>query len=185
MSVEELSISQAPLADALKKTSPKTANILASIALFATANTVLISLVSTSRLLLGLSRNQIIPPFFSLLRPSNGVPWIATLTISFFATLFIYIGRVEVLASISSFATLSAFLAVHIALISLRFKDPDHLRPFKIPWSFFKMPLTAFFGSIITIWLIFQFNAQVYMIGGLVILISSLLLIFIHLFPTK
>jgi amino acid transporter len=185
LTIDELSHSQAPLADALLKTSSQAANILASIALFATANTVLISLVSSSRILLGLSRNNVVPSLFSLLRTKNGVPWVATLTISFFSTLFIYLGNLEVLASVSSFSSLIAFLAVHIALLRLRHTQPALVRPFKIPFSLFNYPITALLGTFITIWLILQFNARVYIIGSSLILISSLTLWLIHIFSKK
>ncbi len=181
MTLKELSTSPAPLADALRNIHPQTASVLASIALFATANTVLIAIVSTSRLLLGLSRNNIIPSLFSLLRQTNGTPWVSTLTIALAATFFILSFKIETLAGISSFATLIAFFSVHLSLIVLRFSHPNIDRPFKIPFSLFHVPLSPFFGLLVTLWLIFQFEKKVYQIGLTILFFLSLFLYFVEL----
>lgn len=176
--VDELVKSKAPLADALRPISLKIAGALAGIALFATANTVLISLVTTSRILYGMARDGALPKAFSRLLKKKQTPWFSAMITFVFASALLPLNKVEVLASISSFATMIAFGAVHIALIVLRVRDPSCKRPFRVPFSVKGVPLLPVLGGITTVFLLLQFDKSVYIIGGgfmLAIIASQLL----------
>ena len=60
----ELASSEAPLALAIQKAWPRATNVLSAIAIFATANTVLISLIGSSRLAFSMGRDGKSPRFF-------------------------------------------------------------------------------------------------------------------------
>ena len=60
----ELASSEAPLALAIQKAWPRATNVLSAIAIFATANTVLISLIGSSRLAFSMGRDGESPRFF-------------------------------------------------------------------------------------------------------------------------
>lgn len=166
MPIEQLITSEAPLSDALVPTSKKLAGALGAIALFATANTVLISLVTSSRVLLGMARDSSLPTVFAKVSLKRRTPWFAALFSLLVAALLLPLGEVEILASISSFSTMVAFLSVHIALIGLRLSSPHISRPFRIPLSIGSLPLLPILGLITTIFLLLQFEKTVYMIGG-------------------
>lgn len=164
--LEKLIISEAPLSDALTTISPRMAGMLGAIALFATANTVLISLVTCSRILLGMSRDSSLHVSFSQLSSKRKTPWFAILICLIAATFLLPLGEVDTLANISSFSTMAAFLSVHIALIRLRFIEPNIPRPFRIPLNFYSLPLIPTIGFILTAILLLQFEKTVYLIGG-------------------
>ena len=173
--IEKLTQSTAPLSDAIYPISPKIAGALGGIALFATANTVLIALATTSRILYGMGKDQAIASSFARLHEKRRTPWFADVVTCIMAIALLSLGKVEVLASISSFATMVAFVAVHVALIILRFQRPDQIRPFSVPISFKKIPVLPVIGGVTTIILTLQFEKTVYVVGSvfLVIIIFS------------
>lgn len=173
--VEQLAKSSAPLSDAIRPLSKKAAGALGGIALFATANTVLISLITASRILFGMSRDGSLPKRFSLISQQRGTPWFAALVSVVIASLLVPLGSVEVLAAISSFATMVAFTVVNTALTVLRFQKPDVHRPFKSPLSIGKIPILPVLGGLTSVFLLFQFEASVYQVGGgfLIFIVAS------------
>jgi APA family basic amino acid/polyamine antiporter len=164
--INELLQSAAPLSDAIRPLSPRVAGVIAGIALFATANTVLISLVTTSRILFGMARESAIPKKISLLSKTRKTPWVAAILSFVVASALLPLGKVEVLASISSFATVSAFVLVNIALILLRFKRPLVHRPFVTPWSIKSVPVLPILGVITSLLLLIHFDVVIYQVGG-------------------
>lgn len=162
----ELAASQAPLALAIQKVWPGAGNLLSAIALFATANTVLITLIATSRLAFSMGRDGEIPALLATVLPSRGTPWIAAALTFAMSAALLPIGDVKILAELSSFAALLAFLAVNLALIVLRYRLPKHRRPFRVPLNIGRMPLLplAAIGSIIL--LLVHFDWQIYLAGA-------------------
>lgn len=176
----ELAQSNAPLADAVRPVSEKIAGVLGSIALFATANTVLISLITTSRILYGMARDHALPGFFAKLLVKRKTPWISAIFAFLIACALLPLNKVEVLASISSFVTMLAFMTVHTALVVLRFRDPKLKRPFRTPFAIGRVPILPVLGGILTITLLLQFETTVYMVSGgflFVVVASQLLMV--------
>ena len=64
---------------AIENVWPRAGNLLSGVALFATANTVLITLIATSRLAFAMGRDGEIPDVFAKVLPGRLTPWIATL----------------------------------------------------------------------------------------------------------
>lgn len=172
--VAELAISHAPLSDAVRPISSKIAGALAGIALFATANTVLISLVTTSRILFGMARDHSLPLIFSTLTKKQKTPWVSAIFVLVIACLLLLLKKVEILASISSFATMMAFVAVNSTVIVLRLRDPNTQRPFRIPLDIGKVPILPVLGVVFSIILLLQFDSRIYIVGGLFLLILLL-----------
>lgn len=174
--LEELSQSKAPLSDALRLKSPKAASILASIALFATANTILISVIASSRILFGMSRNKDLPKIFSKMLAKRKTPWMAAIIICFTAIILLFLNKIELLASLSSFFILISFVAVHIAIIKLRLDKPLLKRHFRTPLSIYEIPVLPVCGILITLYLLAQFKEIIYYIGFFLIFITALFL---------
>jgi basic amino acid/polyamine antiporter, APA family len=84
------------------------------------------------------------------------------------------IGSVKILAELSSFSALLAFFAVNLALIILRYRSPDHRRPFRVPLSIGRMPLLplAAIGSICL--LLLNFESQIYFAGSVALLMTAI-----------
>jgi APA family basic amino acid/polyamine antiporter len=162
---EELSNSDAPLALAASKALGSNGIIVLTIlALFATTNTVLMMLISGSRIIFGIAKyDDAIPNILAEVHSSRKTPWLATIFTTAFTlvTIILYSGKLSDIASISVFSILVVFAFVNLSVISLRLKRPKLHRPFMSPFSIKKLPLLPVLGIAITSVTILQFNLHV------------------------
>jgi APA family basic amino acid/polyamine antiporter len=176
---EELSKSNAPLAVAASKALGNNGTVLLTIlALFATTNTVLMMLISGSRIIFGIAKyDDAIPTVLAEIHSSRKTPWLATIfTMAFtVATIVLYTGKISDVASISVFGILVVFAMVNLSAISLRFKQPNISRPFMLPFRIKKLPVLPALGLVMILVIIFQFKPSV-ISSTLVPLISIIIL---------
>jgi APA family basic amino acid/polyamine antiporter len=172
---DQLARSDAPLADAVAQVSPQLAGALRGIALFATANTALASLLSGSRLLYGMARGGDLPRPLAAVLPARKTPWLATLVVAGVAAGLLPLGEVAIVASVSSFASLLAFAAVNVALLVLRYRDPGLERPFRVPLSIGRFPVLPALGAAAALALVSQL-AGTALIAGLGLVAVALVL---------
>lgn len=170
----ELAASEAPLAAAIQRAWPNATTVLSAIALFATANTVLITVIATSRVAFSMARDKEIPSVFARLLPVRQTPWVAAILTFAMAALLVPIGSVKILAELSSFAALVAFLTVNVVLIALRYRMPDHKRPFRVPLAIGKLPLLPIVAIASIVLLLIHFEWQIYAAGGIALAASVL-----------
>ena len=170
----ELASSEAPLALAIQKAWPRATNVLSAIAIFATANTVLISLIGSSRLAFSMGRDGEIPSIFATLHSARDTPWIAAALMFAMSAALVPIGNVKFLAELSSFAALLAFLAVNLALIIVRYRMPDLPRPFRVPLTIGRMPLLPLLAMASIGLLLANFDWEIYVAGIGALLLSGL-----------
>jgi amino acid transporter len=161
----ELALNTAPLALAIGKAWPGFESVLAGIAIFATANTVLITVIAGSRLAFSMARDGELPPAFTTLSPMRRTPWAAALLICCLSAIMLPIGNVRMLAELSSFAALLAFFAVNIALIVMRYRQPDLPRPFRVPLAIGWMPILPLAAIVSICVLLANFDWRVYAFG--------------------
>ncbi|MBN8935621.1 MAG: amino acid permease [Rhizobiales bacterium] len=140
-------------------------SVLAGIAIFATANTVLITVVAGSRLAFSMARDGEIPSVFTALSPMRRTPWAAALLICCMSAIMLPIGNVRMLAELSSFAALLAFFAVNIALVVMRYRQPDLPRPFRVPLAIGWMPILPLAAIVSICVLLANFDWRVYAFG--------------------
>ncbi|HJQ93760.1 MAG TPA: APC family permease [Candidatus Thermoplasmatota archaeon] len=144
---EQLGESKAPLADAVSTVDPRLGVGLAVIALFATANTALVAMVVASRILFGVSRGGDAPRPLARVLARRRTPWVAALVVLAGALLLLPLGTASLLGSVASFAALTGFCVVNVALVRLRFTQPGRARPFRVPLAIGKVPVTAVLGA--------------------------------------
>jgi APA family basic amino acid/polyamine antiporter len=162
----ELGLSIAPLADVVKKAlGPQAQIILSLIALFATTNTVLIMLISGSRILYGIARDRSLPKIFGIIHQKRKTPWPAVIAIGSLAVIFTFIGDLSTIANISVFTIIMVFIFVNVSIIWLRVKEPNTERPFKVPLSVKNVPILPIFGIITPLLGVIQLNWEVISIG--------------------
>src|SRR5574342_3402 len=163
---QELGSSLAPLADVAKKTLGSSGQfILSIIALFATANTVLIILLAGSRIIYGMAALQSLPQLWSRIHYRTKTPWIAVLGIMITSIIFSFLGNIVTVANISVFFIAITFAMVNLSAILLRYRGPSIERSFKIPINIGRFPLLPLFGVIISAFMITQFNVYVVSVG--------------------
>jgi basic amino acid/polyamine antiporter, APA family len=165
MKPESLALTESAILDASLKSSRRIAGILGGFALFSTANTVLISLITTSRIIYGISKDHSLPLILSRTLIVQKTPWVAALVMLLASILLLPYGKVETLASISSFATMIVFVAVNVSLIWLRMKDPLRIRPFRTPLAIGRLPILPVLAIAVCITFLFQFDQLIYLTG--------------------
>lgn len=174
---ESLSASGSPLADALAARSPLAAKVLGAAALFATANTALISMLVSSRLVYGMAKANALPEPLAKISKRQ-VPWVATLVVAAVSMALVPLGSVGHIASVSSFASLLAFAVVNVVVVALRHRQPRQPRPFKTPLSIRKTPVLPVLGAVLCLALATQLEWQGLVIGaGAIAVLSGLWLI--------
>jgi APA family basic amino acid/polyamine antiporter len=164
--LQDMGSSDSPLSAAAATIAPWRGQALAVAALFATASTALISLISISRMLFGMARGGDMPGFLSSTLPKRQTPWAAALVLFAAACLLLPLGDVKIVASVSSFGVLLVFAGVQAAMIALRLRQPERKRPFRVALSIGRFPVLPVIGIGLIAALITQFEPVVYAVGG-------------------
>lgn len=166
LSWQELGSSLAPLADVAERALGSTGQLTMSlIALFATANTVLIILLAGSRILYGMAVQHSLPLLLGKVHFKTKTPWVAVLVIMLISTIFVFIENIVTVANITVFAIVITFAMVNLSVILLRYREPTLERPFRTPINIGKFPILSLFGVIISAYMMTQFNAYVISVG--------------------
>ncbi len=142
---EVLSTSPAPLATVAETAIPNGGILLSFIALFATANTVLVILVVVSRMLFGLARDHSLPKRLATIG-KRGTPGFSVFTVMILAILALFIGGIATVAKITDVGLFVVYMAINAALITLRYTKPNVKRPFKSPLNIGRFPVLALLG---------------------------------------
>jgi APA family basic amino acid/polyamine antiporter len=151
--------------------------LMSFIALFATANTVLIVLVTTSRLVYGMAKDKALPAPLCRVSKRTGTPTIAVLFVMAISLLMLLLGDISLVANATVFGILIVFLFVNLSVIILRRRYPEADRPFKISLSFKWIPVTAVTGAVICLLLLFSFEPLIILIQFIIVVAGLLLFI--------
>jgi basic amino acid/polyamine antiporter, APA family len=159
--VRALAGSEFPLVEAAGKIGDVFGIAIAGAALVATANAVLSSSLSGSRLLFGMARAGDLPHALTSTLGKSKSPWVGALVVLAIACIFGWFGEIEFVASLSSLGVTLVFATINTALIVLRYTKPDLKRPFKVP-SIGRLPITAVLGAATSLLLASQYHWTVY-----------------------
>ena len=172
---QELAASSAPLADVAYTVLDTNGSItLSLIALFATASTVLITLVAGARIMYGMAKSNSLPQFLSRIHPKTKTPWIAVIGIMITSVGFAFVGDIVIIANIVVFAVVITFAAINLAVIVLRYTEPVLERPFRVPINIGKFPILPLFGFGTTVYMALQFEIEVVFVGLAIIGIGAI-----------
>lgn len=179
VTADSLAGSESPLADAARQLGGPFATIIIAAALVATANAVLSASLSGSRLLFGMARDGDLPAALAKTLRSSRSPWIGALVYLAVACAFAAVGKIEFVASLSSLGVTMVFAVINVAVIVLRFTQPDLERPFRLP-SIANVPPTAVLGVVTSLLLAAQYEWTVYVTFAGVILLGAVPYTFIR-----
>jgi APA family basic amino acid/polyamine antiporter len=131
-------------------------SLVGAIALTSTANTVLILLVSTSRLTYGISKSEYrsFPTVFSRVHPTRRTPHLAVALVGALTVPFVLLGDLVVVAGVANAALLVVFIAVNGALVRLRYVAPDADSGFTAPLTVGRVSVTAVLGVLTSVGLL-------------------------------
>ena len=104
----------------------------------------LVMLMGQSRVFYSMSKDGLLPKFFSNIHPKFSTPWKTNIFFMFFVSIFAGFVPVSDLGHMVSIGTLFAFSLVCIGVLVLRKTDPDRPRPFRTPL----VPLVPILGVV-------------------------------------
>ncbi len=104
----------------------------------------LVMLMGQSRVFYSMSKDGLLPKFFSNIHPKFSTPWKTNVFFMFFVSIFAGFVPVSDLGHMVSIGTLFAFSLVCIGVLVLRKTDPDRPRPFRTPF----VPLVPILGVV-------------------------------------
>jgi APA family basic amino acid/polyamine antiporter len=123
--------------------------LLAATILFVATNAGLIGL---SRLSYSMGQYRQLPGKIRQLHPRYRTPYVAIIVFGLVACVTMLPGRAELLGTVYAFGAMLSFTVAHLAVIVLRFKEPDARRPFRGPGNLrvrgVDLPLFAVFGGL-------------------------------------
>jgi len=117
------------------------------------ASVILVLLLGQSRIFYAMSKDGLVPPFFSKIHPSFRTPYIGTIVTGVFAAVLAAMVPLDILGELVSIGTLAAFVIVCAGILVLRVSKPDVKRPFRTPAVWIVAPLGIVMCGAMMVWL--------------------------------
>ena len=171
---EKLAASKAPLTEVVSSVIPNSDLIFSLIALFATANTSLILLIVGSRVMYGMSKDKSIPKQFSKLN-KNHTPTYSIIFVTVVSILLALIGNIKTIGLMTDLNIFLVYGMVNLSLITLRYKKSYKTNHFRTPFNIGKMPVLALLGFISSIFMLFYFEKNIFLLELVAIVIGFIL----------
>ncbi len=165
-----LASSSAPLALVATALLNSFAGVLLSIvALFSTGNTVLILLVTTSRMLYGMGKDLKPLGFLSILHKSRRTPINAILLTALISIAFVFFGKkIDFIANISNVVLFITFFLVNLSVIFLRYnRYAKNKRGFTVPLNIGRFPVLPALGAAFCVFMIANIEVFTTIVGFL------------------
>lgn len=145
----ELSVS-APLADAFKAVGhPFYAGVISFGAAVGLTTVCMILLLGQTRVFFAMSRDGLLPRFFSKTHPKFGTPYRPTVLLGVIIAIVAGFTSINELATLVNIGTLFAFVVVALGVLVLRRTRPELHRAFRTPW----VPLIPILSVAASVWL--------------------------------
>ncbi|AVH55953.1 MULTISPECIES: amino acid permease [Streptomyces] len=159
----QLSI-DAPLADAFKATGhPWYAGVISFGAVVGLTTVCMILLLGQTRVFFAMSRDGLLPRFFSRVHPRFRTPHRPTILLGVIIAVVAGFTSLGELAELVNIGTLFAFVVVAIGVIVLRRARPDLHRAFRAPW----VPLVPAVSALASLWLMLNLPAETWVRFGI------------------
>ncbi len=140
------------------------------IALFATANTALLMLLASSRILYGMAEKKKLPAIIAYVHPGRRTPMVAIVGAALVSMLFLLPGNIRDVALIANFTLFITFIVINAAVIRLRQTMPETPRPYRVPGTVGNVPVPAVLGVFSCLFFLFQLDWQILLIGIILLL---------------
>lgn len=150
----------APLADAFKDTGhPFWAGLISFGAAIGLTSVCMILLLGQSRVFFAMSRDGLLPRFFSRVHPHFRTPYRSTMLLGGLVAVVAGFTSISELAELVNIGTLFAFVVVAIGVVLLRRSRPDLPRSFRTPL----VPWVPALSVLATLWLMLNLPAQTWL----------------------
>ncbi|MFF0425663.1 amino acid permease [Streptomyces sp. NPDC004520] len=162
----------APLADAFKAAGhPWYAGVISFGAAVGLTTVCLILLLGQTRVFFAMSRDGLLPRFFSVTHPRFRTPYRPTILLGVIIAVVAGFTSINELATLVNIGTLFAFVVVAVGVMVLRRTRPDLPRAFRTPW----VPVLPILSIAASVWLMLNlpgetwFRFAVWMVIGFVV----------------
>src|SRR5262245_20876052 len=125
------------------------AGILAFSAVVAMTAVLLCFQLGQPRILMAMSRDGLLSPWFAKIHPKYRTPHVTTILTGVFVAFFSAIANIDVITELTNIGTLFAFVLVCIGVLVLRTREPQRPRKFRVPF----VPLTPLLGILMCVFL--------------------------------
>ncbi len=139
--------------------------VISVLALFSTANSILSNMMGSSRVLLGMGRERPRMRALGKVARRTGTPVRALLLVAGLMIAFSLIGDLKTVALTSNLFIFSTFILVHACVITLRIKQPDLPRPFRVPGSVKGVPALSVL-AVLMLLILLGFCIRGLLVGG-------------------
>lgn len=153
----------APLADAFKANGhPFYAGVISFGAAIGLTTVCMILLLGQTRVFFAMSRDRLLPRFFSRVHPRFATPYRSTLLLGLIVAIVAGFTSISTLAELVNIGTLFAFVVVAIGVIILRRTRPELPRAFRTPW----VPWLPIASVLASLWLMINLPAETWVRFG-------------------
>ncbi|GHF39171.1 MULTISPECIES: amino acid permease [Streptomyces] len=151
---------EAPLADAFKsRGQPFWAGLISFGAAIGLTTVCMILLLGQSRVFFAMSRDGLLPRFFSTVHPRFGTPYRSTILLGVVVAVVAGFTSIDVLAELVNIGTLFAFVVVALGVVILRRTRPDLPRAFRTPF----VPAVPVLSVTASVWLMLNLPAETWL----------------------
>ncbi|MFD4140111.1 MULTISPECIES: amino acid permease [unclassified Streptomyces] len=159
----------APLAEAFKSVDqPFFAGAISLGAAVGLITVSMILLLGQTRVFFAMSRDGLLPRFFSITHPKFRTPYRATVVLGVAIAIIAGFTSLEKLAELVNIGTLFAFVVVALGVIVLRRTRPDLHRAFRTPW----VPVVPILSIAASLWLMLNLPTETWLRFGVWMLIG-------------
>jgi APA family basic amino acid/polyamine antiporter len=175
VSWQELAQAEAPLALIAQRVyGDRLALVLSVIALFSTFNTVLVTLLSGSRLIYGIAAYRALPRIFLSTAEKLQTPWIAIIAIVGVSIPFVFLGDLATIANLANFTIFIIFIMVNASVIYFRYRHPVETG-FKTPLTIGRFPVLPFLGLLTSLFMLIYLPINVLSLGFALVILGLLI----------
>jgi basic amino acid/polyamine antiporter, APA family len=118
------------------------AGILAFGAVAAMTAVLLCFQMGQPRILMAMSRDGLLSPWFAKIHPKYRTPHVTTILTGVCVAVFSAVANIDIIIELTNIGTLFAFVLVCIGILILRKREPQHPRKFRVPF----VPLVPILG---------------------------------------
>ena len=110
-------------------------------AVFATTSVLLVFQLGQPRIFFSMGRDGLLPSWAAKVHPKFHTPYVTTWMTGWFVALLAGVANIDEIVQLTNIGTLFAFVLVCFGVIVLRRKDPDRVRPFRVPGGTWLVPI--------------------------------------------
>ncbi len=137
-----------PIAIGIDQTGVRWGSLLVKIgAICGLSSTMVVMLLGQSRVFFSMSRDRLLPGWFSKVHTRFRTPYISSIFVGIFVGLFAATIPISILGELVSIGTLLAFVIVCMGVWLMRRRSPDMPRPFRTPW----VPFVPIMGALVSL----------------------------------